>query len=119
MNKSLHANKSNNFRQKFELGDETNAHQPLNTTNFAQNLDKTGCSNGEPGCCGDWDSCPSHPNCECNKLGSSKRSCDLLTGTCYCLPGVTGERCDRCKSGYWGLHGNLVEKEGCKRKTRH
>ena len=37
--------------------------------------------------------------CECNKEGSL--SCDHLTGTCECKPGVTGQLCDRCEVDYF------------------
>ena len=32
--------------------------------------------------------------CSCDREGT--RECDHFTGQCQCLPGVEGERCDRC-----------------------
>ena len=41
--------------------------------------------------------------------------CELnSTGDCKCPAGVTGQECDRCQDGYWGLNKNGVM--GCSSK---
>ncbi|XP_073903384.1 laminin subunit gamma-2 [Castor canadensis] len=48
------------------------------------------------------------PKCDCDPAGIA-RPCD--SGRCVCKPAVTGERCDRCRPGYYHLdRGNP---EGC------
>lgn len=47
--------------------------------------------------------------CNCHVSGSEDRVCDQKTGQCKCRPHVSGQTCDRCKSGYW----NLDSKRGC------
>lgn len=44
--------------------------------------------------------------CECEEDGAI--TCDRVTGRCQCLPGVTGDRCDRCLPRYI-----LVPNKGC------
>lgn len=39
--------------------------------------------------------------CECNQVGSISNDCDLITGQCKCLSSFGGERCERCKHGYY------------------
>lgn len=39
--------------------------------------------------------------CECNKVGSISNDCDLVSGQCKCLSNFGGERCERCKHGYF------------------
>ncbi|XP_036768473.2 laminin subunit gamma-2 [Manis pentadactyla] len=46
--------------------------------------------------------------CDCDPAGISG-PCD--TGRCVCKPAVTGERCDRCRPGYYHLEGG--NPEGC------
>ena len=41
--------------------------------------------------------------CNCDPLGSLSQSCDLRTGRCDCRPGVTGHRCDVCRSNHYGF----------------
>ncbi|XP_070253148.1 laminin subunit gamma-2 [Myotis yumanensis] len=48
------------------------------------------------------------PNCDCDPAGVSG-PCD--SGRCVCKPAVTGERCDRCRPGYYHLDGG--NPEGC------
>ncbi|XP_066935737.1 laminin subunit gamma-1-like [Clytia hemisphaerica] len=40
--------------------------------------------------------------CNCNQDGSRSASCNN-DGRCSCKPGVTGDKCDRCISGYYGF----------------
>ncbi|CAD5229337.1 unnamed protein product [Bursaphelenchus okinawaensis] len=46
--------------------------------------------------------------CNCNPLGSESEQCDEQ-GQCTCKPGVTGERCDQCKNGFYDFSAS-----GCK-----
>ncbi|XP_063582315.1 laminin subunit gamma-2 [Pongo abelii] len=46
--------------------------------------------------------------CDCDPAGIAG-PCDA--GRCVCKPAVTGERCDRCRSGYYNLDGG--NPEGC------
>ncbi|XP_057584126.1 laminin subunit gamma-2 [Hippopotamus amphibius kiboko] len=48
------------------------------------------------------------PKCDCDPAGISG-SCDA--GHCVCKPAVTGERCDRCRPGYYHL--DAGNPEGC------
>ena len=41
-------------------------------------------------------------SCHCNSIGSSSLQCDD-NGTCSCLGRSSGEKCDQCDIGYWGL----------------
>ncbi|KAI1890736.1 hypothetical protein AGOR_G00156700 [Albula goreensis] len=42
--------------------------------------------------------------CQCSVEGAeSGAQCDETTGECRCKANVEGPRCDRCKSGYYGL----------------
>ncbi|KAB0376143.1 hypothetical protein FD755_012786 [Muntiacus reevesi] len=56
--------------------------------------------------------CSCHPSgvspTECPRSGEACL-CDPDTGTCPCLPSVTGRTCDHCADGYW----NLVPGRGC------
>ncbi|KAE8602657.1 hypothetical protein XENTR_v10014075 [Xenopus tropicalis] len=38
--------------------------------------------------------------CRCSKCGTE--TCNDITGTCQCKPGVTGVFCDHCEAGYYG-----------------
>lgn len=41
-------------------------------------------------------------DCECNLEGSESRQCNKKDGSCICLPGVMGYRCDKCTRGWRG-----------------
>ncbi|GFS13654.1 laminin subunit alpha, partial [Elysia marginata] len=43
--------------------------------------------------------------CGCNMAGTltSVKRCDMETGQCECKPYVTGQNCDTCRNGFWGL----------------
>lgn len=43
-------------------------------------------------------------NCGCYRAGSRQMTCDPKTKACDCLSGVGGQKCDKCKPGYWGLN---------------
>ncbi|XP_057219104.1 laminin subunit alpha-5 isoform X1 [Triplophysa rosa] len=45
-------------------------------------------------------------NCECNAAGTEGNSCrpDPRTNTCVCKPEFTGEHCDTCAHGHYGLN---------------
>ncbi|XP_048106035.1 laminin subunit alpha-2 isoform X4 [Alosa alosa] len=40
--------------------------------------------------------------CHCNSFGSKSFDCDE-NGQCRCQPGVTGQKCDRCKPGHFNF----------------
>lgn len=44
-------------------------------------------------------------DCECSAAGTVENSCraDPRTGTCICKPGFTGDHCDACAPGFYGL----------------
>ncbi|XP_073700504.1 laminin subunit beta-3 [Garra rufa] len=45
--------------------------------------------------------------CQCNPAGSvNGGQCDPQTGACTCKANVEGNRCDRCKAGYYNLNAN-------------
>ncbi|NXD26373.1 LAMB4 protein, partial [Spelaeornis formosus] len=49
--------------------------------------------------------------CNCDPLGSLPFSiCDPDTGECLCQRFTTGQRCEKCLAGYWGLGNSLY---GC------
>ncbi|XDC67068.1 hypothetical protein R6Z07M_018250 [Ovis aries] len=45
--------------------------------------------------------------CECHGQGSLSAVCHPETGLCECKPHVTGQRCDQCLYGYYGLDSGL------------
>uniref|UniRef100_A0A7M4F6Y3 Laminin subunit beta 4 n=1 Tax=Crocodylus porosus TaxID=8502 RepID=A0A7M4F6Y3_CROPO len=50
-------------------------------------------------------------SCNCNPFGSLSLSiCDPVTGECLCQRFTTGQRCEECIVGYWGLENSLY---GC------
>ncbi|KAF4097130.1 laminin subunit beta-3 [Onychostoma macrolepis] len=45
--------------------------------------------------------------CLCNAAGSvNGGQCDAQTGACVCKANIEGNRCDRCKAGYYNLNAN-------------
>ena len=40
--------------------------------------------------------------CECNVRGSATSQCDRNNGSCVCVPGIGGFKCDECARGYIG-----------------
>ncbi|XP_072529806.1 laminin subunit beta-4 [Salminus brasiliensis] len=52
--------------------------------------------------------------CTCHQAGSLDGGlCDPVSGRCVCKQNVEGERCDRCKSGFYGL--SQEDDSGCQR----
>ena len=41
--------------------------------------------------------------CDCNPQGSYFDQCNSQTGQCRCKSRVTGQKCDECVEGYYGL----------------
>ena len=52
-------------------------------------------------------------DCGCNLNGTREEICDILVGTCFCIPNVTGDKCDRCVSGFYGDPVNNVPCRPC------
>ncbi|XP_072165773.1 laminin subunit beta-1-like [Diadema setosum] len=52
--------------------------------------------------------------CACNLLGSENNmGCDKTTGNCRCKRYVTGQNCDRCYEGYFGLSQDVYGCQQC------
>ncbi|KAM6973327.1 laminin subunit beta-4 [Aplochiton taeniatus] len=52
--------------------------------------------------------------CDCDPVGSlDNGQCDPVTGRCVCKENVDGQRCDRCKYGYYGFR--QEDPLGCQR----
>uniref|UniRef100_A0A6Q2YVN4 Laminin, beta 2-like n=1 Tax=Esox lucius TaxID=8010 RepID=A0A6Q2YVN4_ESOLU len=53
--------------------------------------------------------------CDCDATGSLENGlCDPVSGRCVCKENVGGERCDRCKFGFYGL--SQEDPTGCQSK---
>lgn len=53
--------------------------------------------------------------CECDSSGSDSGGlCDEVSGQCRCKENVEGQRCDRCKPGFFGLTAD--DPVGCQRE---
>ncbi|PAA74414.1 hypothetical protein BOX15_Mlig011187g3 [Macrostomum lignano] len=50
--------------------------------------------------------------CNCHPVGSQHGQCDDQ-GRCVCQPGVTGDKCDRCLTGYYNLTASGCKPCGC------
>ncbi|XP_076059065.1 agrin-like isoform X2 [Oratosquilla oratoria] len=77
------------------------------------------CHMREFGCCQDGFTFAKGPNgagcpetCTCHRLGAVSPMCDNY-GQCMCRLGVGGEKCDRCRPGYYGLHRISQGERGC------
>ena len=42
-------------------------------------------------------------DCACSPIGTPSNECNVTTGQCECLPGVTGLKCDVCQQDYYGF----------------
>ncbi|XP_069813789.1 laminin subunit beta-4 [Dendropsophus ebraccatus] len=52
--------------------------------------------------------------CGCNTFGTLPFSfCDAVTGQCQCQSFATGQYCDKCLPGYWGLGNSLYPCSAC------
>jgi len=40
--------------------------------------------------------------CDCNPDGSATLQCNQNNGSCVCMVGIGGEKCDQCARGYIG-----------------
>lgn len=40
--------------------------------------------------------------CDCNSWGSQTLQCDRVNGSCVCITGVGGHKCDTCARGFIG-----------------
>jgi len=49
----------------------------------------------------DWTSVEPEPDCECNDIGTDKKTCKNETEKCKCKPSYTGEKCEECSGDYW------------------
>jgi len=49
----------------------------------------------------DWTSVEPEPDCECNDIGTDKKTCKNETEKCKCKPSYTGEKCEKCSGDYW------------------
>ncbi|XP_072291696.1 laminin subunit beta-4 [Eucyclogobius newberryi] len=56
--------------------------------------------------------------CDCSPLGSESAGlCDAGTGQCLCKANVEGQRCDRCRTGHFGLRQD--DPLGCQQCSCH
>lgn len=59
---------------------------------------------------------PSAPACDCDLTGSLDNGlCDPVSGRCVCKENVAGDRCDRCKFGFYGF--SQEDPTGCQSKN--
>ena len=59
--------------------------------------------------------------CSCHVNGTrAGEQCNPANGTCLCKDGTTGQNCDSCEVGYWGLHlGGCRSCECCPHGSRN
>lgn len=56
--------------------------------------------------------------CDCDPAGSQGNGlCDALSGRCVCKENVDGQRCDRCKQGFFNLRQD--NPAGCQGRKKH
>uniref|UniRef100_A0A2K5DHR9 Laminin subunit alpha-1 n=1 Tax=Aotus nancymaae TaxID=37293 RepID=A0A2K5DHR9_AOTNA len=67
------------------------------------NTDGAHCERCADGFFGDAVTAKNCRACECHEKGSHSAVCHLETGLCDCKPNVTGQQCDQCLRGYYGL----------------
>ncbi|XP_051046860.1 laminin subunit alpha-1 [Phodopus roborovskii] len=67
------------------------------------NTDGAHCERCADGFYGDAVTAKNCQACNCHENGSLSGVCHLETGLCDCRPQVTGQRCDQCLPGYYGL----------------
>ena len=51
--------------------------------------------------------------CQCSINGTVPEICDTLTGTCFCIPNVTGQSCSECVAGLYGDPVKAIECRPC------
>ncbi|XP_039701762.1 laminin subunit alpha-1 isoform X1 [Pteropus medius] len=71
------------------------------------NTDGAHCERCADGFYGDAVAAKNCRACECHGKGSLSGVCHLETGLCDCKPHVTGQQCDQCLHGYYGLDTGL------------
>uniref|UniRef100_A0A8C2S9K1 Laminin subunit alpha 1 n=1 Tax=Capra hircus TaxID=9925 RepID=A0A8C2S9K1_CAPHI len=71
------------------------------------NTDGPHCERCADGFYGDAVTAKNCRGCECHGQGSLSAVCHPETGLCECKPYVTGQRCDQCLYGYYGLDSGL------------
>lgn len=57
-----------------------------------------------------------HAACPCDP-GGTVGDCDSLFGTCVCQPGATGQLCNECIDGYWGVSQGCIPCDCCTEGT--
>lgn len=57
-----------------------------------------------------------HAACLCDP-GGTVGDCDSLFGTCVCQPGATGQLCNECIDGYWGVSQGCIPCDCCTEGT--
>ncbi|XP_032149235.1 laminin subunit alpha-1 [Sapajus apella] len=67
------------------------------------NTDGAHCERCADGFFGDAVTAKNCRACECHEKGSHSSMCHPETGLCDCKPNVTGQQCDQCLRGYYGL----------------
>ena len=51
--------------------------------------------------------------CQCDPVGAVDTNCDPVSGVCTCKPGVGGDRCDVCRSGFFRFSESGCEPCSC------
>jgi len=61
--------------------------------------------------------------CDCDPIGSRSHICDKRSGSCFCLEGYRGIRCDQCAFGYYNqtsvLSNSSILTSAARPKQRH